>query len=185
MPEPTQHDIQNAARRAEIASRQQAAYGEAVALALAALGPGYTPWMRLDLIPSDHRQTGNREPVATVVKVYRGEHRLLENSIFLRRMPDGTIRKAKTYEELFGELLNEKHPTMTVEVRGQRVPVGRWELVWGALETYRPRDAEGLAALRASREQKKAEREEAAFQRDNPLLAWAERVQKEDRSPER
>ena len=173
MTEPTEQDRGNAALRRAVAERQNAAYGEAAALALGALGPGYTPWMRLDLIPADHRQTGDRTPVATVYKVFRGEARLTENSVFLRRMPDGSIRKAGGYEELFGDLLHEKHPTRTVEVRGERVPVGRYELVWGAQEQYHPRSAEALAKGRETRERNKAEKEERKWREDHPLLAWA------------
>ncbi len=57
--------------------------------------------MKLTLIDSDHRQTGNIEPVATVYKVYRGEQRLTENSVFLRRMPDGQVLTADNYEAAF------------------------------------------------------------------------------------
>jgi hypothetical protein len=176
MPEPIQQDIDNAAARQRIADRQLAEYSEAVALTLAALGPGCAPWMKLVLIDADHRRTGNTEPVATVYKVYRGEDRLSENSVFLRRMPDGTIRKADRYEPLFGELLEEKHPTRTVEVRGQQVPVGRWELCWQALELYRPQTAEALAKGRETRERNKTAREEAEHRASNPLFTtWAER----------
>jgi hypothetical protein len=175
MADPTQQDIQNAALRRQIADRQQAEYGEAVALAFGALEPGWTPWMKLVLIDADHRQTGDTTPRATV---YKGEERLSENGVFLRRMPDGRIEKADRYEPLFGDLLQEKHPTRTVEVRGQRVPVGRYALCWQALELYRPKDAEQLAALRESRERNRAEREAQKERGENPLFAvWATRVQ--------
>jgi hypothetical protein len=179
MTQPSDTDIANAETRAAVAARQNEEYGQAVALALSALGPGYTPWMKLSLIPSDHRETGDNTPVATVFKVYRGEERLTENSVFLRRMPSGTIVKARRYEDLFGELLEEKYPTKTVEVRGERVPVGRYELVWGALETYHPRSAEELAAARARREEKAVER--AA--EENPL--FSEQIRAEGYVPKR
>lgn len=170
---PTDLDRDNAERREEIAARQNAEYGEALALCMGALGPEWKPWMKISLIPADHRKTGDTTPVATVVKAYRGELKLTENSVFLRRMPDGSIGKADNYEALFGDLLQEKHPTMTVEVRGQHVAIGRWELVWGALETYHPRSAEQLASLRVSRERGKQERELARWLAENPLLAQA------------
>src|SRR5262249_1932679 len=107
------------------------------------------------------------------VKVYRGEERLSEKSVFLRRMPNGSIQKADSYEALFGNLLHEKHPTRTVKVRGQPVAVGRGELVWGSLETYHPRSAEQLASVRVSGERGKKERELQKWMDDNPLLAQA------------
>ncbi len=178
--QPTEQDRQNAAIRRVIADRQAAEYDEAQALADAALGPGYTPWMRLSLIDSDHHRTRNTTPVATAFKVCRGEQRLSENSVYLRRMPDGQVRRADSYEPLFGELLHEPHPTRRLEIRGELVPAPRWTLVWSALERYQPRTAEELAALRESRERKKAEREAKRWQEENPLWAWAERAKAED-----
>jgi hypothetical protein len=63
-------------------------------------------------------------------------------------MPGGQVLTADRYEPLFGELLTEKHPTRTVEVRGQQVPVGTYELCWSALELYSPMSAEQLAVAR-------------------------------------
>lgn len=165
--QPTAQDLANAATRQAIADRQNDEYAEAQRLALAALGPGWTPWMKLVLIDADHRRTGNITPVATVFKVYRGEERLTERSVFLRRMPEGQVLRADSYEPLFGELLEEKHPTKTLEVKGQQVPVGRYELCWSALEQYHPRSAESLAAAREKREEKAVERQAE----ENPLFA--------------
>lgn len=179
-PQPTPLDIANAEARRAISDRQAVEYGEAMRLALGVLGPGWAPWMKLSLIPSDHRETGEAAPVAVVYKVYRGEKRLTERSTFLRRMPDGTVARASRYEPVFGELLHEKHPTKTIEVRGQQVPVGRYELCWSALGLYQPRSAEELAKLRAYRAQRKAEREAAAEREANPLFTvWAERLKAE------
>jgi hypothetical protein len=69
MPEPTRQDIDNAATRAAIAERQNSEYAAAVRLALGALGPGWTPRVKLALIDADHRSTGNTEPVATAYTV--------------------------------------------------------------------------------------------------------------------
>lgn len=179
-PQPTGRDRENARIRQEIAERQAEAYGEAHRLALAVLGPGWTPWMKLSLIDGDHRQNGNTEPVATVYKVYRGEDRLTEHSVFLRRMPDGQVVKADSHEPLFGDLLDEKHPTRTVEVRGRQVPVDKYELCWSALELYYPRTAEELAQTRAIRERRKEERRDQRWAEENPLLAWAKRANQRD-----
>src|SRR5690349_21609905 len=101
-PNPTSQDIQNARVRRKLADRQAEEYAKAERLATEALGPGWTPWMKLSLIDSDHHRTGTSEPVATAYKAYRGEQRLSENAVYLRRMPDGTIRQAASYEPLFG-----------------------------------------------------------------------------------
>src|SRR5262249_22539979 len=103
---PNSQEIDNARVRRQIADRQAAEYAEAERLAQEALGPGWTPWMNLSLIDSDHRHTGNTAPAATAFKVYRGEQRLSENSVYLRQMPDGHISHADSYEPLFGDLLH-------------------------------------------------------------------------------
>jgi hypothetical protein len=183
---PTFQEMENARVRHEIADRQAEEFAEAEQLALKALGPGWTPWMKLSLIDSDHRHTGNTETAATAYKVYRGEKRLTENSVYVRRFPDGTMRHADNYDELFGDLLTEKHPTRTVEVKSQQVPVGRYELVWGALELYKPRSPEQLAAGRVKRQQRAIE-EDA---QENPLFAeqirageWRPEKRRRGRSP--
>lgn len=99
--------------------------------------------------------------------MYRGEEKLTERSVFLRRMADGRVEKAENYEPLFGDLLTEKHPTRTVEVRGEQMPVGRSELCWLSLEECHPRSAESLAAARERREEKAVEKDAEA----NPLFA--------------
>ena len=163
MTQPTELDRQNAETRRRIADKQNGEYREAQQLALEALGPGYQPWMKLSLLDSDHRRTGDTTPAAVVYKVYRGNKRLSENAVFIRRMPDGTIQHADTYEPLFGDLLNELHPARTIEIGGQQVPVGRWELCWSALERYEPRSPEQLAAARETRAAKAVEKEAAAM----------------------
>lgn len=183
-PPPTDRDRENARIRQEIAARQAEEYAEAERLALTALGPGWTPWMKLLLLDSDYHRTGNTEPVATAFKVYRGDKRLSENAVYLRRMPDGQIRQSGEYEALFGEMLQEPHPTRTVEVRGQQVPCPRYSVCWSALERYEPLSAEALAARRASRERNRAAREEKARAATHPLLAWTEKVQREEEKAE-
>src|SRR5271169_218899 len=100
-------------------------------------------------------------------KVYRGEQRLSENSVYLRKMPDGTVMKDDNPEPLFGDLLTEPHPTRRLEIKGQMVPAPRYSLVWSALERYEPRSAESLAAARATRERTK----ERKWAEANPLYA--------------
>lgn len=146
-------------------------------MALEAIGPDWKPWMKLTLIDSDHRRTGNTEPIATAYKVYRGEKRLTENAVFLRRMPDGKVLHAARYEPLFGDLLHAPHPTRTLEVRGQQVPCPRYELCWSALELYEPRSAGQLAAARQKREQRAVEKEA----RENPL--FADQIREEGMQP--
>jgi hypothetical protein len=174
LPQPTDRDRENALRRQEIAARQGEEYAEAQRLALEALGPGWTPWMKLTLIDSDSHRMGNAQPVATAYKVYRGEQRLTENAVYLLRMPDSQVRQAQSPEPLFGDLLHEPHPTRAIEVRGGQVPCPRYSLCWSALERYEPRSAEQLAQLRASRERRRQERQDKQWAKENPLLAWAE-----------
>lgn len=164
---PTPQEIDNARIRQEIAARQAEAYAEAERLALAALGPGWKPWMKLSLLDSDYHKTGKSHPVATVYKVYRGEKRLSENAMYIRRMPDGEIKHADSYEPLFGELLHEAHPTRTIEIKGRHVPCPRYSVGWSALELYEPRSAEELAAARVKREQRAIKNEA----QENPLFA--------------
>jgi hypothetical protein len=181
---PTDRDRENARIRQEIACRQAEEYAEVERLALSSLGPGWKPWMKLSLLDSDYYCTGNTEAVATVYKVYRGEEKLTENAVYLRRMPNGQIHHSGDYETLFGELLREPHPTRTIEVRGQHVPCPRYSMCWSPLERYGPRSAEQLAALRAARKRNKVEREEKKWAADHPLLAWAEAVQAEEGATE-
>src|SRR5262245_14337697 len=115
--ESTGDDHARATMRQQIADRQNGEYQEAKSLALRTLGPGWKPWMKLILIPSDHRQTGDTSPVAVAYKVYRGEQRVTATSMFIRRMPDGRLARARNHEELFGDLLDEKHPTRTMEFK--------------------------------------------------------------------
>jgi hypothetical protein len=174
-PQPTAGDIENAERRREIAEAQFAEYSYCMRLALGALGLGWTPWMKLVLLESDYHQNRDRPPVVggVVYKVYRGELKLSENSVYLMERPDGTVRKADRYEQLFGALLDEPHPTRTLEIRGEHVPAPRWSVCWSALDLYEPRTAEELAALRVSREQGRVQRETKEWAEAHPLFVWA------------
>lgn len=83
--------------------------------------------MKLVLLGSDHRHTGNVTPGAIAYNLYRGEQRLSENSGYLLKLPDGQVLKADSYELLFPEL-HEPHPTNKLEIRGELFPAPRWEL---------------------------------------------------------
>jgi hypothetical protein len=187
-PLPTDQERRNSAVRAVIAARQQAEWQACVALAEQALGPGWQPWMKLSLIPTDHRQTGDDTPVAVAYKVRRG--RGDNRDVRYVRAGDGQVLCAERYEDVFGALLAEPHPTRTVAVKGQRVPVSKYELYWSPLERYVPRSAEELALLRQGRQRKRQERADAAWARDNPLLVYLgysrqqwEKEQEQGRTP--
>ena len=78
LPDPTDYDLRNSAVRQQIADIQNAEYAAALKLALGTLGPGWQPWMKLVLIPSDHHVTRDTTPMAVAYKVYRGESLLPE-----------------------------------------------------------------------------------------------------------
>ncbi len=86
------------------------------------------------------------------------------------------------YEEGFGPMLLERHPTMTIEVRGEKVHPHRYSLCWAPIETYQPRSAEQLAAARSTRERNKAAREQQKYEREYPLFAEIERQEEAERS---
>ena len=66
----------------------------------------------------------------------------------------------ESHEAGFGAMLLEPHPTRGFEHRGQWCRTHRYTLCWAPYELYNPKSAEQLAALRESRERKKAERED-------------------------
>jgi len=164
-------DIENAERRKVMAAVQNAEFALCESLALRALGPGWSPWMKLSLLESDyHRRAGPPAVRATAYKVYRGDARLSAESIYLMER-DGAVITAETPEELFGDLLTERHPTYGFEQDGRWIAFDRWCITWSALELYHPRSAEQLAEARVNRERKRAERELQKWRTDHPLLA--------------
>jgi len=170
---PTENDRRNAAVRKAIADRQFREYQDAQALATSALGRGWHPWMTLHLLDSDHHRTGDRTVYAQAVKVYRGDKRLTERSLFLRRLDNGLIQVAEQYEDLFPEL-REPHPTRTLEIGGKMVPAPHFTLCWSALDDgYEPQTAEQLAAARVVRERNREKRADQAYVESSPLLAQA------------
>jgi hypothetical protein len=93
---------------------------------------------------------------------------------------EGLVTEHEDYKAAFGPMLLEPHPTMRIEVKSQLVAPHRYSLCWAPIETYQPRTAEQLAALRVSRETRKAEREQQKFEEDYPLWAMIERQEKEE-----
>jgi len=172
--QPTAQDIKNAQVRQAIADRQAEEYGQCLRWALGAFGPGWLPSGRhflLDKAVEDEcRRTGDKPtPAATVYTVKNAGGRKRHFTV-----TDGRVREVASYQEGFGPMLNEPHPTMRIEIRGQEVAPHRYSLCWAPIELYHPKSADELAALRESREEKKAEKEQAKFKEENPLLAWAE-----------
>lgn len=170
-PTPTARDLTNASYRQAVAAKAEAEYRHAELLAYRTLGIGWHPWMKISLLDSDYHQTGNTQPYGVAFKVYRGDQRLTDRSVFIREMPDGQVRQAASYEELFPEL-HEPHPTRTLEIKGQTVPAPRWTLCWSSLDLYKPRSAEALAKARATRETRKEEKADRQWVEDNPLWAF-------------
>ena len=173
VPQPNRQDVENARIRQEIAERQEREYIECLKWALGAFGPGWLPSHRHFLVSKEeeerHRQTGEKATVAATVYTVKnaaGEarHFSIEN---------GKVVKHDSYEAGFGTMLLEPHPTRGFEHRGQWCRTHRYSLCWAPYELYQPKTAEQLAALRESRERKKAEREDSKWAEENPLLASA------------
>ena len=87
-------------------------------------------------------------------------------------------KTALMFEDGFGTMLQERHPTMTIEVKGQKVHPDRYSLCWAPIETYQPRTAGQLATARVKREKIKAERAEKKYAEEYPLFALIERQEK-------
>jgi hypothetical protein len=179
--EPTLQDHANAALRQEIAARQQAEYDQVLAWAKNTFGRGWEPSGRHYLVDHDEedrvRYTDERPVVAATVF-------MVKNWVGRKRHftvdAEGKVTEYATWEQGFGDMLLEPHPTRTIEVRGQQVHPHRYSLCWAGYELYEPKTAEQLASLRVNRERGKAEREEKRWAAENPLLAWAERANQQD-----
>lgn len=181
-PQPTARDLQNARSRQVIAERQQQEYDRVVLWAMGKFGAGWLPSGRHFLLDHEEevrcRRTGER-PVAaaTVFTVRNGEGQKRHFTV-----KDGQVTECSGYEEGFGPMLLERHPTMTIEVRGEKVHPHRYSLCWAPIETYQPRSAEQLAAARSTRERNKAAREQQKYEREYPLFAEIERQEEAERS---
>ena len=183
--EPTEQDVRNAGTRAVIAEKQNAEYDKAYLMALGVLGGGWTPWMKLALLDSNYHQGGSLEPVAVAYKVYRGEKRLTENSVFLRKMPD----HREAVHKVRGPVRRPPHrapPHAKAGVAGWQGGPGSPLLgnLVGPRTVHAHERAEGLAAARVTREANKAAREQERFERETPLFAEIERQEEEGRGRE-
>lgn len=172
--EPTERDRENARIRQAIADVQERQWQECYLLALGAFGPGWLPSGRHFLVAKDEedacRKSGAKpKPAATVYTVKKdGQKRHFT-------VEDGTVVEHDNYEAAFGAMLLEPHPTQTMEVRGEIVHPHRYSLCFAAYERYHPRSAKELAALRASRGQKRDERDAKREAREFPLFVEATR----------
>ncbi len=119
-----------------------------------------------------HRRTG--EPATPAATVYTVRHERTGQRRHFTVGPDGTVTECASYEQGFGPMLLEPDPERTIEVGGKRVHPHRYSLYWAGYDVYRPRSAEALASLRASRERAKQERAERKWAEENTLLAWRE-----------
>lgn len=173
---PTDRDRHNAAVREALASRQQAEYDRVLLWAMGKFGVGWLPAGRHYLldkqVEDEARRTGERPEVAATVYSVRHMHTGRKRQF---TVTDGLVVEHESYEEGFGAMLQEPHPTMRIEVKGQKVAPFRYSLCWAPLEIYQPRSAEELAKLRVSREEKKAVRAEKKYQEETPLFAEIDR----------
>jgi hypothetical protein len=182
VPVPSERDVENAARRQAIAERQAEEYARVLGWAQAAFGPGWEPSHRHYLVDKDEeercRRSGERPRAAATV--YTVRHRQTGAARHFIVSDDGRVTECESYQAGFGPMLFEAHPSRGFEHGGKFCPYQRYSLCWAGYELYRPRSAEQLAALRASRERGKAERAEKRWAEENPLLAWAEKEGQEE-----
>ncbi len=141
-PEVTEQDRDNAEMRQTIAAQQEAEVLHCQMLTLRSLGPGWEPSMRLTLVRvEDCRPTGKNDPdperIAVAYRVSRGEgeDRLVR---FVRETPSGKVLVSDRHEDVFKGLLDEKHPTKTMEIKGQQVPCKRYQLYWSVSRSTVP-----------------------------------------------
>jgi len=166
MTQPTQQDIDNAAWRAGIVVRYKAEYDEARVIAESVFGPGWEPCGRHTLVDKQEEQraraAGDRmQPSATVYSARKSEVKRHFTVV------DGIATECPTVEAGFGAMLDETHPTLGFDLRGQWIPYRRYSLFWAGYEAYSPKTAEQLAAAREKRQQREVEKEAQA----NPLFA--------------
>ena len=183
--EPTERDIQNAKNRREIADRQAIEYGRVLGWAMSIMGPGWEPSGRHDLIEHDEeeraRATGEKPVrIASVYTIKNGAGRKRHFTVV-----DGKAKECSGYEEGFGDMLHERHPTRGFTHKGEFCRTARYSLCWAGYEKYEPKTAEELAAMRVKRKANKLERDQKRFEAENPLLAWADRVNQEEAENQR
>jgi hypothetical protein len=183
MTEPTAQDYENAAVREAIAAKFEAEYRQVVAWADRIMGPGWEPVGRHYLVDKDEEQRARREggPLKAAATVYTVSNGVRKRHFMIR---DDKPVECAGYEEAFGPMLLEPHPTQRIEVRGEMVAPHRYSLCWAPIEMYRPRRAEELAAMRERRQEKVVEREA----QENPLFSnairsgeWRPRMKRRER----
>jgi hypothetical protein len=172
--QPTAHDLEIARIRDAIARRQQEEYDRCLAWAEKAFGPGWLPRGRHFLLEKDDedrsRATGEKARPAAVVYTVRndaGESRHF--SVSAEQITEHT-----RFEDGFGSMLLEPHPTRGFQHQGKWCAIHRYSLCFAPYELYRPKSAQELAALRASRERLRAERERKRWEDEHPLFAGLE-----------
>jgi hypothetical protein len=150
---PTQRDIDNANFRQEIAEKQEREYVECLSLAIKVFGPGWEPSGRYFLLDKEDedrcRKTGERSTPAATVYIVKNSPR---EKRYFTVGGDGRIVECADYKDGFGQKLDEFHPTMTIEVKGEIVHPYRNSVCWAPIELYHPKSADLLARLRESRE---------------------------------
>lgn len=175
---PEERDRKNAAFRREVADRMEAEMRKAKLLAIRRLGLHWQPVAKVTVVPAERRPTGPDDPPPAIIAVaYRVVYWSMgqRQERWLREGGDGTILCGERYEDVLADLLGQLHPTKTLTThRGETFRCKLYDHYWSALETYEPEDAGGLARRREARERGRAGREEEAFRRDNPLLAFME-----------
>lgn len=172
---PTTRDHENARIRREIAEKQEAEYAECMAMALKAFGPDWLPSHRhylVDIVEAERVRYTSERPRAAAT-VYSVRNAAGEARHFTVR-DDGQITEHASYKEGFGSMLLEPHPTHGFEHGGRWCPFHRYNLCFAPYDLYSPKTAEQLAALRVSREKRKAEREYKKWAEENPLFATLE-----------
>jgi hypothetical protein len=166
-------DRENEQIRREVAERFEREIAQVRAWAQSVFGKGWEPAHRhflVEIDEEDRARSANERPTPAAT-VYTVKNKAGEQRHFTVR--DGKVVPCSGYEEGFGDMLHEKHPTRGFEHKGKWAAYGRFSLCWGWYEEYSPKTAEQLAALRASREKGKADRADRKFEQDNPLLAQA------------
>jgi len=185
VPQPTEQDRQNARIRQEIAQAQLEAYAQVLKWALGAFGPGWLPSHKHFLLDRDEeaRVRYTEERAQAAATVYTAKNSAGQARHFTVD-PEGRAKECADYQEGFGAMLFEEHPSQGFEHGGKFCHYYRYSLCWAPFDLYEPMTAEGLAKLRQSRERKRQDRADAKWAADHPLLAWSGlngREQKEGR----
>ena len=173
VPQPTVQDYENERVRREIAARQEAEYTACLTWATKVFGPGWHPSHKHFLIDKaeEARVRFTSEKPKAAATVFTVKNAIGEKRHFT--VQHGEVQECESYEQGFGSMLHEPHPTMTIEVGGKTVHPHRYSLCFAPFELYYPKSAEQLAASRAIREKNKKERDDKKWAEEHLLFAWA------------